>query len=223
VNHPERPGHPVRAFLHVFKPQPKKELSSIPRDRIWIASDNVVRDGELGSCFSMSTGANSAKRSSTPTCHGGLVPDRGDKGTRYVSPRIAAIGMLSLHLSSVDTTIIQRLYRGIAAFLGRPQSHHVVRKLRDDCARVRMYREDINVASAITTLLPKRGDRSPGYPGCFREVRLRNQFGSPHEHRRFLLGRVLITAWTTPHRCPPGVERMKHGVLPASTLRMRIP
>jgi hypothetical protein len=72
--------------------------------------------------------------------------------------------MLSLYLSSVDTTIIQRLYRGIAAFLGRSQSHHVVRKLGDDCARVRMYREDINVASAITTLLPKRGDL-PGLPG----------------------------------------------------------
>jgi hypothetical protein len=39
------------------------------------------------------------KHSSTPICHGGLVPDRGDKGMRYVYPRIAAIGMLSLDLS----------------------------------------------------------------------------------------------------------------------------
>ena len=35
-----------------------------------------------------------AKHSLTEICHGGLVPDRGDKGMRYVSPRIAAIGML---------------------------------------------------------------------------------------------------------------------------------
>jgi hypothetical protein len=41
------------------------------------------------------------------------------------------------------TSVVLALQGPVPLTPGRPQSHHVVRKLRDDCARVRIYREDI--------------------------------------------------------------------------------